>query len=136
MDVFTGPITARLEGPAPHTCGRERPPITTLELGPRGHSDPLRVGREHGDPAQRRSSESGRSSESLEHGGDEQEWQDRLMSASGGDDSRGALYVAAAAVEHRRAGRDARLRALSRAAYARGRAARRFDACGRQGARR
>ncbi len=50
------------------------------------------------------------------------------MSASGGDDSRGALYVAAAAVEHRRAGRDARLRALSRAAYVRGRAAQRFDA--------
>ncbi len=66
--------------------------------------------------------------ESLEHGGDEQEWQDRLMSACGGDDSPGALYVAAAAVEHRRAGRDARLRALSRAAYVRGRAARRFDA--------
>ncbi len=34
VDVFTGPITARLEGRAPHACGRERPPITTLELGP------------------------------------------------------------------------------------------------------
>ncbi len=66
--------------------------------------------------------------ESLEHGGDEQEWQDRLMSASGGDDGRGALYVAAAAVEHRRVGRDARLRSLARGAYVRGRAARRFDA--------
>ena len=35
VDVFTGPVTACLEGPAPRTCGRERPPITTLELGPR-----------------------------------------------------------------------------------------------------
>ena len=33
-DVFGGPIRARLEGPAPHSCGRERPPITTLDLGP------------------------------------------------------------------------------------------------------
>jgi len=36
--------------------------------------------------------------------------------------------VAAAGVDHRRAGADARLPALSRAAYARGRAARRYDA--------
>jgi hypothetical protein len=36
-------------------------------------------------------------------------------------------YVAAAAVEHRRAGDDARLRSLARAAYARGRPARRED---------
>jgi len=37
------------------------------------------------------------------------------------------LYVAAAAVEHRRAGADARLRSLARVAHTRGRAARRFD---------
>jgi GT2 family glycosyltransferase len=127
VDVFTGPIAARLEGPAPHTCGRERPPITTLELGPEDTQTRYAWG---ANMAIRRSAleRIGPFEESLEHGGDEQEWQDRLMSASGGDDSRGALYVAAAAVEHRRAGRDARLRALSRAAYVRGRAARRFDA--------
>jgi glycosyltransferase involved in cell wall biosynthesis len=33
VDVFTGPVRARLEGRAPRSCGRERPPITTLELG-------------------------------------------------------------------------------------------------------
>jgi GT2 family glycosyltransferase len=127
IDVFTGPVTARLEGPAPHTCGRERPPITTLELGPEDTPTRYAWG---ANMAIRRSAleRIGPFEESLVHGGDEQEWQDRLMSASGGDDSRGALYVAAAAVEHRRAGRDARLRALSRAAYVRGRAARRFDA--------
>jgi hypothetical protein len=68
----------------------------------------------------------GRFDESLEHGGDEQEWQDRLMTASGG--SAFVLYVAAAGVEHRRVGRDARLRSLARAAHVRGKAARRFDA--------
>jgi hypothetical protein len=38
------------------------------------------------------------------------------------------MYVAAAEIEHRRAGADARLPALSRVAHTRGRAARRFDA--------
>ncbi len=127
VDVFTGPVRARLEGRAPHSCGRERPPITTLELGPEDTPTRYAWG---ANMAIRRSAleRIGPFEESLEHGGDEQEWQDRLMSASGGDDSRGALYVAAAAVEHRRTGRDARLRALSQAAYVRGRAARRFDA--------
>jgi GT2 family glycosyltransferase len=126
VDVFTGPIRARLEGRAPHSCGRERPPITTLELG--GSDTPTRYAW-GANMALRRSAleRTGPFDESIEHGGDEQEWQDRLMSASGGDDGRGALYVAAAAVEHRRVGRDARLRSLSRAAYVRGRAARRFD---------
>ena len=62
---------------------------------------------------------------SLEHAGDEQEWQDRLTATCGAGRLR---YVAAAALDHRRAGADARLRALARAARARGRAARRFDA--------
>jgi hypothetical protein len=69
---------------------------------------------------------------SLEHGGDEQEWQDRLGAASDRAGAVGAreaqaVYVAGAAVEHRRAGPDARLTALARGAHARGRAARRFD---------
>src|SRR5450759_4466289 len=33
VEVFAGAIRARLEGRAPRSCGRERPPITTLELG-------------------------------------------------------------------------------------------------------
>src|SRR5438270_1220623 len=35
VEVFAGPILASLEGPAPRSCGREAPPITTLDLGPR-----------------------------------------------------------------------------------------------------
>jgi hypothetical protein len=60
---------------------------------------------------------------SLRNGGDEQEWQDRLR-ANG---RASLLYVAAAALDHRRCPADARLRALTRAAYSRGRASRRFD---------
>src|ERR1700685_394439 len=33
VDVFAGRISPRLEGRAPRTCGREDPPITSLELG-------------------------------------------------------------------------------------------------------
>jgi hypothetical protein len=62
---------------------------------------------------------------SLEHGGDEQEWQERLRAQTPGAR---VLYVAGAAVDHRRSGADARLRALARGAHVRGRAARRFDA--------
>ncbi|MDQ6810453.1 MAG: glycosyltransferase family 2 protein, partial [Actinomycetota bacterium] len=35
VDVFTGPIRPSLEGRAPRACGREGPPITALDLGPR-----------------------------------------------------------------------------------------------------
>ena len=108
VDVFTGPIRARLEGRAPRSCGREAPPITTLDLGARGHRRALRVGRQHGDPPQR-AERVGPFDVSLEHGGDEQEWQERLRAQRPGAR---VLYVAGAAVEHRRAGADARLRAL------------------------
>ena len=33
-EAFGGPIRGRLIGPAPRSCGREQPPITTLDLGP------------------------------------------------------------------------------------------------------
>ena len=33
-DVLGGPIRARLEGGRLHACGREPPPLTTLDLGP------------------------------------------------------------------------------------------------------
>jgi hypothetical protein len=64
----------------------------------------------------------GRFDESLGGAGDEEEWQRRLRAAGGS-----IRYVAAAGVDHRRTGPDARVRALSRAAYHRGRAARRWD---------
>ena len=131
VDVFTGPIRPSLEGHRWRSCGREGPPITSLDLGPQDTDARYAWG---ANMAIRRTAleRVGRFDESLEHGGDEQEWQDRFRAASGG--SGRVLYVAAAAVEHRRAGRDARLRALSRAAEVRGRAARRFDA--RQAGRR
>jgi GT2 family glycosyltransferase len=126
VDVFTGPIRPRLEGRAPRSCGREGPPITTLDLGERDTGTRYAWG---ANMAIRRSAleRVGQFDTSIEHGGDEQEWQDRLA-ASNGAGHPGALYVAAAAVEHRRAGADARLRALASVAHARGRAAQRFDA--------
>ena len=95
VDVFTGPDPASLEGPAPRSCGRERPPITTLELGSRDTDARYAWG---ANMAIRRSAleRVGPFDVSLEHGGDEQEWQDRLraLSASSGAHSR-VLYVAA-----------------------------------------
>ncbi|HLH13798.1 MAG TPA: glycosyltransferase [Solirubrobacteraceae bacterium] len=124
VDVFAGQISARLEGPAPRGCGRERPPITTLELGGEDTQASFAWG---ANMAIRRSAleRVGPFDVTLEDGGDEQEWQERLRAGSPGAS---VLYVADARVEHRRAGEDARLRSLARAAYVRGRAARRFDA--------
>jgi GT2 family glycosyltransferase len=124
VDVFTGPIRARLEGPAPRTCAREHAPITTLDLG--AHDADARYAWGANMAIRRAALERvGPFDVTLEHGGDEQEWQERLRSRTPGAR---VLYVAGAAVEHRRAGADARLRALARGAYARGLAARRFDA--------
>jgi GT2 family glycosyltransferase len=127
VDVFTGPIRARLEGSSgwgSRSCGRERPPITTLELGERDADADYAWG---ANMAIRRAAleRVGPFDASLEHGGDEQEWQERLRALAPGAR---VLYVAGASVEHRRVGADARLRSLARASYIRGRAARRFDA--------
>jgi GT2 family glycosyltransferase len=127
VEVFTGPISARLEGPrgwASRSCGRERAPITTLELG--AHDTDARFAWGANMAIRRSALERvGAFDVSLEHGGDEQEWQERLRAGTPGAR---ILYVAGASVEHRRAGADARLRSLARGAYTRGRAARRFDA--------
>jgi GT2 family glycosyltransferase len=122
--VFTGPIRARLEGPAPRSCGREAPPITTLDLGAADADARFAWG---ANMAIRRDALTrvGPFDPSLEDGGDEQEWQERLRVLEPGAR---VLYVAGAAVDHRRAGDDARLRALCRASFTRGAAARRFDA--------
>ncbi len=134
VDVFTGPIRPCLEGPAPRTCGREGPPVTSLDLGAEDTVTQYAWG---ANMAIRRSAleRVGPFDVTLEHGGDEQEWQDRLAgsrsgSPAGGLDQRAGarvMYVARAAVDHRRAGADARLGSLARTAHARGRAARRFD---------
>jgi GT2 family glycosyltransferase len=121
--VFTGPIRVRLDGPRPRDCGRAHPPITALDLGARDTDARLAWG---ANMAIRRGAleRVGPFDVSLREGGDEQEWQERLRRVSPGAR---VLYVAAAAVEHRRVGADARLRSLARTAHARGRAARRFD---------
>jgi GT2 family glycosyltransferase len=100
VEVFAGAITARLEGPAPRSCGRERPPVTTLELGERDTETSFAWG---ANMAIRRAALTrvGAFDVSLEHGGDEQEWQERLRGDS--PDAR-VLYVAGAVVEHRRGG--------------------------------
>jgi GT2 family glycosyltransferase len=122
VGVFTGPIRARFEGHRFRMCGREGPPVTFLDLG-RADRDC-----EHAwgaNMAVRRSAvqRAGRFDEARELYGDEQEWQARVKAAGGR-----IRYVAAAPLDHRRAGDDARLRALCRAAYRRGQASRRFDA--------
>jgi GT2 family glycosyltransferase len=124
VDVLAGRIRAALEGRAPRACGRESPPITSLELGDRDIDTRFAWG---ANMAIRRAAleRVGPFDVTLEHGGDEQEWQERLRLCTPGAR---VLYVAGAAVEHRRVGEDARLRSLARGAYARGRAARRFDA--------
>jgi len=125
VDVFAGAIKPRLEGSAaPRGCGREGPPITALDLGPNDTYTEYGWG---ANMAIRRSAlrRAGPFDVSLEEGGDEQEWQERLRRAEPGAK---VLYVAGAVVDHRRAGPDARLRGLAKGQYARGRAARRFDA--------
>ena len=122
VGVLTGPIRARFEDHRLRSCGREGPPITTQDHGPADRDVPHAWG---ANMTVRRSAIAcaGRFDESRELYGDEQEWQGRLLAAGGR-----IHYVAAAALDHRRAGDDARLRALAAAAYRRGAASRRFDA--------
>jgi hypothetical protein len=156
VEVFTGPIRPRLEGSPPRDCGREGPPITSLDLGP--HDAPARFAWGANMGIRRAAFDRvGPFDVSLEHGGDEQEWQERLAGEAGpvrdglgtsehdtaepssvepnvgrptssDVDAGTVLYVAGASLDHRRTPADAHLRPLCRAAYARGRAARRFDA--------
>jgi glycosyltransferase involved in cell wall biosynthesis len=119
--AFGGPIRARLEGPAPRSCGRELPPITTLDLGSDDVATELvwsanmLLRRFALDLA-------GGFDELLPTGGDEEEWLRRLA-ANGGK----VVYIARAAIDHRRVGDDARLRSLMRSAYHRGYNLRGFD---------
>jgi len=121
VGVFTGPIRARFEDHPLRMCGREGPPITALDLGANDVDAPYAWGANLCVRAEAIALV-GRFDEARPLYGDEQEWQDRLRAAGGR-----IRYVAAAGLVHRRAGDDARLRALSRAAYHRGRASRRYD---------
>ena len=121
VGALTGPIHARFENHDLRFCGREDPPITHLDLGPADRDAPHAWG---ANMAVRRNAleRIGPFDEARELYGDEQEWQSRLK-ASGGR----IRYVAGAALDHRRAGDDAKIVNLARAAYRRGRASRRFD---------
>jgi GT2 family glycosyltransferase len=126
-DVFAGRILPRLEGGPPRSCGREPPPITSLDLGERDCEARFAWS---ANMAVRRSAllRAGPFDASLKGQGEEQEWQERLLQLGG----ERALYVADARLLHRRLPDDATLSALARAAWRRGIEARRFDARRRQ----
>jgi glycosyltransferase involved in cell wall biosynthesis len=121
-EAFGGPIRARFEGGAPRGCGREDPPITTLDLGGEDREADMVWGANF---AVRRGAVErvGPFDESIVRPhGDEEEWLERLRAAGGR-----IFYLAAAGLDHRRTAEDARLGRLARAAYVRGRAARASD---------
>ena len=124
-DVFGGPIRAELEGGGPHACGRERPPITTLDLGDSDRDAELVWS---ANMAIRRDAMQrvGPFDESIHGRGEEEEWQRRYRAAGGR-----TRYLAAAGLTHRRTRADSRLVPLMRAGFALGRTARRYD--GRKG---
>ena len=119
--VFGGPIRARFEGDAPRSCGREEPPITTLDLGPVDR-DAQAVW--SANIALRRETwqQVGPFPEDAPIGGDEEVW---LLAVR--RSGRTIVYLADAWLEHRRAGADARLGSLVRSHYARGRNLRAWD---------
>ena len=113
-DVFGGPIRADLDGGGPRSCGREGAPITTLNLGT-GDCDAELVWSANMAIRRRALETVGRFDESIHGRGEEEDWERRY--AAGGGRIR---YLAAAGLEHRRAGADARLPRLARAGYALG----------------
>lgn len=119
-EVFGGPIHGRLEG-ARRGCGREPPPITTYDFGPVDRDVSFVFG---ANMAVRRSAfeRTGYFDDGLSGQGDEEEWVLRYTARGGR-----IRYLAQARIDHRRAPEDARLRALTRAAYAQGRQARRHE---------
>jgi glycosyltransferase involved in cell wall biosynthesis len=120
-DALGGPIRARFDGPAPRSCGREQPPISTLDHGSQDRVVDLVWSANLA--FRRRAFElAGPFPEDIPPGGDEEEWLRRLRSQGGR-----IVYLARAGLDHRRAGDDARLRSLMRSAYRRGRNLRAYD---------
>ena len=112
----------------PRSCGREGPPITSLDLGP-SDTDDVRFAWGANMAVRRAAFERvGPFDATLADGGDEQEWQERLLAWHRATATRRFCTSPRAALDHRRSPADARLRPLARAARARGRASRRFDA--------
>jgi GT2 family glycosyltransferase len=118
--VVGGPIELRLEGSRLPMCGRESPPITTLDAGPEDREVEVVWGANMA--ADRRAFElAGMFDAGVPYGFDEDMWERRLR-ARGGH----VMYVARAGLVHRRDARDSRLRPLMRAAYRRGRSLRAY----------
>ncbi len=105
IDVFGGPITAVIEG-GPRSCGREGAPITTLDHGPADRDVEL-VWSANMAIRRRALERVGPFDETIRGRGEEEDWE-RRYAALGGR----IRYLAAAGLEHRRAGADARLAAL------------------------
>jgi glycosyltransferase involved in cell wall biosynthesis len=143
VEVLGGPIRGVVEGRRWRTCGREWPPISSFHRGDADREVDLvfagnmavrrsalaRIGPfaeslglyPAGEEARRIAAASSGSAPVAGFFGDEEEWQDRYR-ASGGR----ILYVAGARLDHVRRGEEARISALVRAAYGRGRVARRW----------
>ncbi len=118
--VLGGPIELRLEGSRLRMCGREAPPITTLDAGADDREVEVVWGANMG--ADRRAFElAGMFDAGVPYGFDEDMWERRLRERGGT-----VMYVARAGLVHRRDARDARLGPLMRAAYHRGRSLRRY----------
>ncbi len=120
-DVFGGPIRPRLDGGGPRACGREPPPITSLDFGVGERDVPLVWS---ANMAVRRSAldRIGLFDETIRGRGEEEDWEHRYAAAGGR-----IRYLPHAGLDHRRTAADARLRSLARAAYALGRSSRRYD---------
>ncbi len=122
-EAFGGPIRARIEGGGPRGCGREEPPITTLDLGPEDREAEMVWGANF---AVRRSAVEriGPFDERIVRPhGDEEEWLERLRAAGRPDRLPRRAPGSTTAAAPRTPGS----RRLARAAYARGRAARASD---------
>jgi glycosyltransferase involved in cell wall biosynthesis len=118
--AFGGPIELRLEGSRLPMCGREPPPLTMLDGGPRDREIELVWGANMA--ITRGAVElAGSFDPGVPYGFDEDMWERRLRAAGGR-----IVYLARAGLVHRRAPRDATLRALTRESYRRGRALRRY----------
>lgn len=118
FQVFGGPIRLRLEGSRLRMCGRESPPLTTLDRGTRDvetllvWSANMAIDRSAFDLA-------GLFDQGVPYGFDEDVWERRLRAAGGR-----IMYLARAGLVHRRDRDDARLSALIHESYQRGRSLR------------
>jgi len=120
--VLTGPIIARFERRRRRVCGREGPPITSMELGGTDR-DVMRAW--GANLTIRRAALDAVGPFDVHRrvwSGDEEEWEQRHLAGGGR-----IRYVAAAALDHRRTRADSTPRALMRIAAARGREARDYD---------